>query len=281
VFALQGVFATVCARRDEEGVVAEPGTEDTRRERARRRTLHELDAAALEEVREHGAVELSLRRVARRMGMSPAGLYRYVDSREALLTRLIAGAYHDLADHLAVATGEVPRPRDLAGRPVPAPSFVVDAGSDVAVRMRAAALAYRHWSVTHPQEFGLLFGDPIPGYEAPPGGETVEAMSRVGIELGRPVVHAWLSGRLRPLRFPSPEPEVVAGLTAMTQIAGTELPPEVGLTLLVAWGRLHGQVSLEVFNHHRWLFPDGCEELFRADLEAMLRDLGIATDERP
>jgi AcrR family transcriptional regulator len=274
------VFATVCARRDEEGVVAGPGTADTRRERARRRTLHELDAAALEEVREHGAVELSLRRVARRMGMSPAGLYRYVDSRETLLTRLIAGAYHDLADHLAVATGEQPRPRDLAGRPDPAPSSVVDAGADVAVRMRAAALAYRHWAVAHPQEFGLLFGDPLPGYEAPPGGPTVEAMARVGTELGRPVIHAWLAGRLRPLRFPDPDAQVVDGLTALTQIAGTELPPEVGLTLLVAWGRLHGQVSLEVFGHHRWLFPDGCEDLFRADLEAMLHDLGIVADER-
>jgi AcrR family transcriptional regulator len=66
-----------------------PGTEG-RRERVRRETMIELKQAALEEVREQGAVGLSLRAVARRMGMSPAGLYRYVDSREELLTTLVA-----------------------------------------------------------------------------------------------------------------------------------------------------------------------------------------------
>jgi AcrR family transcriptional regulator len=275
VFALQASFARLRARRDEEGDVA--ADEEGRRERQRRRTLVELDAAALAEVREHGAVDLSLRRVARRMGMSPAGLYRYVDSREALLTRVVAEAYHDLADHLAVATGATPRDRAEAGRPDPDPPLTAPEGVDVGERLRAAALAYRHWGVTHPQEFGLLYGDPIPGYAAPPGGVTVQAMSRVGAGLGRPVVEAWLAGRLRPLDVPDLGPEVTSRLAALTEVAGIDLPTEVGLTLLAAWGRIHGQVSLEVFNHHRWLFPDGCEALFRADLEAMLRDLGITT----
>jgi AcrR family transcriptional regulator len=252
----------------------------THRERARRRTLSELDAAALAEVREHGAVDLSLRRVARRVGMSPAGLYRYVDSREALLTRVIAEAYHDLADHLEVATGGVARQVEGTDGPAPDPPIVVGEGGDPADRMLAVALAYRHWSVTHPREFGLLYGDPIPGYEAPPGGITVEAMSRVGAALGRPVVEAWSAGRLRPVPLPAAGPGVAERLVALSELAGTDLPVEVGLTLLVAWGRLHGQVSLEVFGHHRWLFPEGCEALFRADAEAMLRDLGIVVDAR-
>ncbi|WP_052668320.1 TetR/AcrR family transcriptional regulator [Nitriliruptor alkaliphilus] len=250
-----------------------------RRDAARRRTMAELDAAALAEVHEHGAVALSLRRVARRMGMSPAGLYRYVDSREGLLTRLIAGGYEDLADHLAVATGAEPRPAADRDRPAPDPPVVAAGGAALADRVRAVALAYRHWGVTHPQEFGLLFGDPIPGYAAPPGGVTVEAMGRVGSALGAPIVEAWLAGRLRTLPLPDLDPEQGERLAEMAKVADRELPPEVSLSLLAFWGRLHGQVSLEVFGHHRWLFPDGCEPLFRADLEAMLRDLGVVAED--
>ncbi|MTV27476.1 TetR/AcrR family transcriptional regulator [Nitriliruptoraceae bacterium ZYF776] len=289
VFATQASSATLRARRsprsgrpDEELAVSEatttsPDAEEGRRQRLRRQTLRELDAAALDEVREHGAVDLSLRRVARRMGMSPAGLYRYVDSREALLTRLIAGAYHDLADHLEAAIGgEVVRGEDAPTLAVPE---VAGSDADVADRLRAAALAYRAWAVAHPQEFGLLFGDPIPNYAAPPGGETVAAMGRVGTALGRPLVEASTSGRLRPVT------DAVAAdlrdrLGGLTGVTGRELPAEVAVTLLVTWGRLHGQVSLEVFGHHDWLFPDGCEALYRVEVAAILRDLGVV-DDRP
>jgi AcrR family transcriptional regulator len=259
-------------------VVAAPEAADDapnegRRARLRRETEAELSRAALEEVREHGATELSLRRVARRMGMSPAGLYRYVDSREALLTRLITEAYDDLADHLHAATGQADR-SDL-DRPAPDPPTIAGPDADVADRLRAAAVAYRHWAVTHPQEFGLLYGDPIPGYAAPPGGPTVAAMSRVGAGLGRPLIEADVAGRLRPVVRGAVAPDTVARLEPLRTLAGHDVRPEVALTLLLAWGRLHGQVSLEVFGHHRWLFPDGCAELFEADVEAMLRDLGI------
>jgi AcrR family transcriptional regulator len=225
------------------------------RERSRRQTWAAIRAAALDEVREHGAVALSLRRVARRVGMSPAGLYRYVDSRDALLTALIAGAFDDLADHLLAATASL-------------------SDADVADRLRAVVFAYRHWAVTHPNEFGLLFGNPIPGYAAPPGGPTVDAMTRVGLALGGPLVEAWHAGRLEPRLPPLPD-ELVDVLTPMAKVAGEDAPPELGVVLLTAWGRLHGQVSLEVFGHHDWLFPDGCEALYRVEVESLLADLGV------
>jgi AcrR family transcriptional regulator len=249
-----------------------------RRERVRRETLVELKQAALEEVREQGAVGLSLRSVARRMGMSPAGLYRYVASREDLLTTLIAEGYQDLGHHLEVAIG-APADRDgVPDRPAPAPPVVAGPETDVADRARAVALAYRHWSVTHPNEFGLLFGDPIPGYEAPMGGPTVAGMRRVGAGLAQPLVEAWHAGRVRDHPALS-DPELRSALAPMLEFSD-ELPVEVFGRFMLAWGRLHGQVSLEVFGHHRWLFPDGCEPLFRADVEMMLTDLGLL-DPRP
>jgi AcrR family transcriptional regulator len=297
VFATQGTFATLCARRDEPAEERTVSSTDptlvagTRRQRLRRQTLRELEAAALAEVREHGPVGLSLRRVARRMGMSPAGLYRYVDSREALLTLLIARAYHALADHLHAALGGAPdddgsadETADAAddrsaegaddGHPTAAPPEIAGPQADVADRLRAVALAYRAWSVAHPNEFGLIFGDPIPGYEAPAGGPTVEAMSRVGTALATPLVEAWHAGRLR-LHPALEAPELDAPLRAMAEL-GDELPSAVFAQLLLAWGRIHGQVTLEVFGHHHWLFPDGCEALYRAEVASMLSDLGVA-----
>ena len=244
-----------------------------RRARVRRENLAELKQAALEEVRDSGAVGLALRSVARRIGMSPAGLYRYVDSREALLTLLIADGYHDLGHHLEVALGARADQDGVDGRPPPAPPTVAEPDAHVADRLRAVARTYRVWSVTHPNEFGLLFGDPIPGYEAPEGGPTVEGMTRVGSALGRPLIEAYRQGRLQ-LHSAHAAPELIDRLGPMRQLIG-DLPLELGALLLVAWGRLHGQVSLEVFGHHHWLFPEGCAAIFDADLEVMLADLGV------
>ena len=255
-----------------------------RRDRLRQQTLRELELAALAEVREHGPVALSLRRVARRMDMSPAGLYRYVDSREDLLTLLITRAYDDLADHLCQAIGLPPealRNATAIGSAGPAaekasapPPTVAGPDADVADRLRAVALAYRAWSVAHPNEFGLIFGDPIPDYEAPAGGPTVAAMTRVGLALATPLIEAWHQGRLR--IHPALEvPELAGPLAEMAKLDGGGLPPAAYGLLLLTWGRLHGQVSLEVFGHHHWLFPAGCEALYQAEITSMLADLGV------
>jgi AcrR family transcriptional regulator len=249
-----------------------PGTEG-RRERVRRETMIELKQAALEEVREQGAVGLSLRAVARRMGMSPAGLYRYVDSREELLTTLVAEGYQDLGHHLEVASGA---PADVGGlpdRPRPSPPLVVGHDAEVGERARAVALAYRDWAISHPNEFGLLFGDPIPGYAAPTGGPIVAGMRRVGSGFAQPLVEAWEAGRLR-IHQAMSDPVLCERLAPMGEL-GVDLPAEVYGVILLAWGRLHGQVSLEVFGHHHWLFPDGCEALYRAEVEVQLSDLGL------
>jgi AcrR family transcriptional regulator len=247
----------------------------TRRAQARQRTWQELKAAALAEVRDVGPSGLKLRSVARRLGMSPAGLYRYVDSRDGLLTALIADGYHDLADHLEVALGTDPGSLPPRDRPDPAVPVVVGPDAPQVDRLLAVGRAYRAWNVAHPNEFGLLFGDPIPGYEAPAAGPTVDAMGRVGAALARPIVEAAVAGLL----LVEPEladPAVQGPPGALDVLLPDGVDRAVGPLLLLAWGRLHGQVSLEVFGHHRWLFPDGCEALVVADINRTARDLGLA-----
>jgi AcrR family transcriptional regulator len=249
-----------------------------RRERLRAETWRELKGAALAEVREVGAAGLVLRSVARRLGMSPAGLYRYVDSRDALLTVLIADGYHDVADHLLVALGGDPAAALAADRPAPQVATVAAPGSGPAARLEAVALAYRSWSVAHPNEFGLLFGDPIPGYAAPEGGVTVEAMRRMGQALATPILELAARGELR-VHEALAAPEVAGTMGPMSDL-GHDLPGDVAAVLLLSWGRLHGQVSLEVFGHHHWLLPDGCEALYRAEIARMQEDLGAVGSSR-
>ena len=228
---------------------AQPG----RRQRHRERTEREIKEAAMAEVRQRGAEAVTLRGVARRAGLSPAGMYRYVDSRDALLTWLIADGFHDYADHLESALAEAP--------------------AGVAERLAAVALAYRGWAVEHANTFGLLFGDPVPGYHAPPQGETTDAMRRLGVALATPVIEAYQLGTLRVPETLTDE-SLASQLEPMQQV-GAHLPSEVYALLLLLWGRLHGQVILEVFGHHAWLFPDGCEPLYRLEVATLLADLGL------
>ncbi|MCC5948442.1 MAG: TetR/AcrR family transcriptional regulator [Nitriliruptoraceae bacterium] len=251
--------------------MAERSAGEGRRERLRRETWRDLRAAALAEVRDVGAAGLSLRSVARRLGMSPAGLYRYVDSREALLTVLIADGYHDLADHLVVALGAGADELRAEERAAPQVPVVAPPDAGTTARLEAVGLAYRAWGVSHPNEFGLLFGDPIPGYAAPEGGVTVEAMRRVGIAFAQPILELHAAGELA-LHPALGAREIVGQMGPMVDL-GASMPAEVAALLLLAWGRLHGQVSLEVFGQHHWLMPDGCEALYRAELARMLVEL--------
>lgn len=114
--------------------------------RAERRaaTLSSIKECALEQLAERGPEGLSLRHVAREMGMVSSGIYRYYPSRDALLTDLIVDGYRDLAAALRSAPGSV--------------------GADA---LAARGSAVREWAKAQPHRFQLVFGTPIAGYEAP------------------------------------------------------------------------------------------------------------------
>lgn len=249
----------------------------TRRERARAATVGQILEAARAQLRETGAAQLSLRAVAGALGMSPAGLYRYYDSREALLTALIAEAFDALADAVeqgrdSAAAGSAST--DDAGRDsAPADGASADgAAPDHADRLLAGLLAFRDWSVSHPQEFGLLYGDPIPGYAAPAGGPTSIASRRVGVAVLTPLVLAWRAGRVRvpASAATGAEPDPVTRAWAAT--LDPRMPPEAAAVVMGVWTRVHGLVVLEVFGHLRWLAPD-TGPLARAQLRALVDDV--------
>src|SRR5215207_3373039 len=68
----------------------------TARERVRAEITAEITDAARRQLAEVGAAALSLRAVARELGMASSAVYRYFPSRDELLTRLIIDGYDAL-----------------------------------------------------------------------------------------------------------------------------------------------------------------------------------------
>ena len=130
------------------------------RERRRAETVLELKAAALRQLATSGPEGLSLRAVAREVGMSVQSIYHYFASREDLLTALLTEGHNDLADALTAAR--------------------MVAGSDRQAELAVMCRRYRDWALAHPAQFRLIYGTPITGYTAPDGGGSVAAAQRVG-----------------------------------------------------------------------------------------------------
>jgi AcrR family transcriptional regulator len=137
----------------------------TARQRARAELTSEIKAEARRQVAEAGAQRLSLRAVARELGMASSALYRYFPSRDDLLTVLIIDAYDALGESAERAT-----------------AAAAGAGADARGQWRACCTAVRAWALAHPHEYALIYGTPVPGYQAPQ--ETIGPAGRVAAVLG-------------------------------------------------------------------------------------------------
>jgi AcrR family transcriptional regulator len=178
-----------------------------RRQRYREETRQEVKRIALEQLAEHGVAGISVNAIGRRMGVTGPALYRYFANRDALLTELIADAYHELADVVGAHT-----------------TFV------------AGANALRGWAVAEPHRYLLLFGTPVPGYVAPP--HTLDAASRLMVALLRTA-----GADREPPADTALDTQTAAWGERMGYENLTSRQLRWGLTV---WTRLHGVVSLEV-----------------------------------
>jgi AcrR family transcriptional regulator len=178
-----------------------------------------------------GAAALTVRGLARVLGMVPSGLYRYAANRDELLTLLIAHAHGDLADQVCAAHDRV-------------------STSDLRGRWRAIAHAIRDWSLAHPQEFALIFGTPVPGYHAPPE-RTVEPGTRVLLLLARLGADAEAAGihPTRGERFDAAAATGAAPALAFLAQAGVALTASTALAGIAAWQLVMGSVLSEQFGY--------------------------------
>jgi AcrR family transcriptional regulator len=210
-----------------------PSAPRTARARVRQELTAEILVVARRHLAEQGAAALSLRSVARDLGMAPSALYRYFDGRDALLSALILSAYEALAETAEAAADEAH----------------VTEGSDTE-RWQAVPRALRSWAMEHPHEWGLVFGSPVPGYHAPE--DTVVPYARIATALLRPVVEANDAGRLQSPARTRPVADALSEAVAPVREALLpDLPASTVVAALEAWIVIIGAVSLEVFGHWR------------------------------
>lgn len=176
----------------------------------------------------HGAAALSLRAIARDLGMVSSAVYRYVASRDELLTLLLVDAYTDLADSVEQAR---------------------DAAADVwRERLRAVARAARAWAVRHPARWALLYGSPVPGYHAPRE-ETVGPGTRVVGLLFSAIGEGVAAGDIRPAKVAVPQ-SLSTDFDRLRAEFDLVAADEVVARCLVWWAALVGAISLEVFGQY-------------------------------
>lgn len=193
-----------------------------------------IEAAIVEIGRRHlvteGAAGLSLRAIARELGMVSSAVYRYVANRDDLLTLLVVDAYSELGDAVDRAVAGVPAELDWQARVV------------------AMARAMRQWAVEQPARWALLYGSPVPGYHAP-AERTVGPGTRVVGALFSVVAAAMAAGELA-------DPGVAVGqpLSADFDRLRAEFDFPGGDSILakcfLLWAALVGAVSLEVFGQY-------------------------------
>jgi AcrR family transcriptional regulator len=230
----------------------------TARERARAEITAEILDAGRRHLATDGAAGLSLRAIARELGMASSAVYRYVASRDDLLTRLIIDAYDSLGIAAEASEAKIPR-EDLAGR------------------WSVICQAVRSWALANPNEYALIYGSPVPGYVAPT--DTIGPASRVSSLLVQILADAAARGVSVPAETGEPQ---APGLAAALAPVRAALPPEVSvaaiMTGLMVWAALFGVVSFELFGQFKNVVGDGPgdrEAFFAQCVERWARQLGI------
>jgi AcrR family transcriptional regulator len=212
----------------------------SRRDRVRAATTDEIKQTARRILVAQGPEAISLRAIAREMGMTAPALYRYFSSRENLIRHVCGDIFSEIA-------------RDIRAAAIQAAEA---SGGDVTAKLIAACREFRRWALIHPEEFGLLFGTPLPGLEALHQDKIDDcAMDFAG---------SWITLFLElwqrhPFQVPADdqiEPGLLAQLARYVGGLGVDLPAGAALIFLRCWVRLYGMVALEVFGHLHFALDD-------------------------
>jgi AcrR family transcriptional regulator len=226
----------------------------TARARVRAELTREIKAVARRQLAESGAAALSLRAVAREMNMASSALYRYFPSRDDLLTALIVDAYAAVGEAAAEAESAVRR-------------------ADVVGRWMATVRAVRAWAVAHPHEYALIYGSPVPGYQAPR--DTVDPAARIPLLLMNIISAATSPGSSALEKQPMPR-----ALQSDLRSLGTEVAPRLTnhqlARAVMAYAQLIGIISFELFGHLHNVIH-GYQAHFDYQMRGVARELGLST----
>lgn len=228
----------------------------TRRERVRAATIAEVHETARRLLVADGLEGVTLRAIAREMGMTAPALYRYYSSREDLILHLVGSLYEDLTRHLAAARDALP--------------------DEPVIRSLEVPRAFRRWALDHPREFELVFATPLGDIAARKAAGGEPAPLPAGMAFGEVFIGlfvALLSRRPVPVPADDEVPEALR-VQLHTWRDSAALPMPIGAMhlFLVCWTRLYGQICMEVFGQLDWCLSDPAPafEAMLADLTALL-----------
>lgn len=217
----------------------------------------QIKAVARRQMAERGTAGIALRSIARELGITAPAIYNYFPRLDDLITALIVDAFTALADAIEAAE---------AGTP----------GQACGPKILAMCLAYRQWAVEHPVDFQLIYGNPIPGYEAP-ADITVPLARRPFDGLFRLFLVAYQSGELAvPAAYEPVPASVRAHFAGWLPTADYDFPDPLVCLLMSGWARIHGLVMLELFEHLGPVVGDTAA-FYRYEIKAFLQHLSMTT----
>jgi AcrR family transcriptional regulator len=233
----------------------------SRRDRVRAATTAEIKQTARRILVSEGPDAVSLRAIAREMGMTAPALYRYFSSHEELVKHVIADIFTELAGDIRSAIGS-------AG----------DAsGGDMTAKVLSACWEFRRWSLSHPREFGLIFATPLPGLHVQHDDITAESGGQFGNTFFTLMLELY---HKQPFAVP-PDDQIDPGLREQLQHyreglgqLAVGLPLGLLLVFLRCWVRLYGIVSLEVFGQLSFALDDA-KPMFELMLAEMAPMVGL------
>lgn len=208
-----------------------------------------IKETAWKQIAEFGAATLSLRAIARELGITAPAIYNYFARRDDLVTALIIDAYLSFGDSQLAARDSIP-------------------ADDMAGRLMAVGVAYRQWALTYPQRYQLIFGAPLPGYEAPvekvlpSGARSLSALTSVVEDLR-------VAGKLNAANFPSVNEAYKISFEMWKTYGGNVDALSLSIAMLV-WARVHGVVSLEIAKNMPTFGPNG-DALYLYEMMSLIK----------
>ena len=238
----------------------------TRRERVRATTMEEITSTARRLLVEQGPEAASLRAIAREMGMTAPGLYRYYNSREELLRHVVAEIFREL-------TAGIRRAIDTAALE---PAGEGDIRARLTLKLVAACREFRHWALTHKDEFTLLFGVPTPGLHFDGSQDVAE---QCAMEFAGPFyalfLELWTTLRFPVLADAEIDPALGPQLGHFRAKLRTDAPDGAVLVFLRCWMLLYGALAMEVFGHLDFALDDSAP-MFELTLSELAAKVGLS-----
>jgi AcrR family transcriptional regulator len=213
---------------------------------------------AWKQIAESGAAALSLRAIARELGITAPSIYNYFPNRDALVTALIVDGFTSFGDALEQAINAQPETAHL-------------------LRFRAIGMAYHQWAMLHPERYHLLFGTPIAGYTAPIE-ITQPAASRSLSHLVAVMHEAHEAGLLKiNMELPS-TPQMEAMMAAWQNSGAPRVNGAVLYLAITTWAHVHGLVSLEIGQQYP-PFVTHTDQLYQLEIDRLMQALFTSSGE--